>query len=154
MNSKIEPFDHSHSKKISSFIKKVFDSHVGPSYSQNGRSEFYKYIEPEAISERQLNNHIMLVKKEGNEIVGIVEMRNLNHISMLFIETDQQRMGYGHSLINEAIALCKANSLGIKEITVNSSPNATAAYEKFGFKIEADEKETNGIRYVPMKLSL
>jgi GNAT superfamily N-acetyltransferase len=139
---------------VSSLIREGFFEFISPLYSEEGREEFLKYIDPGAIRERNRNNHVLYVAddRRQNRIAGIIEIRNFNHISLLFVEKQYQRRGVGRSLLNRAKELCSAQS--VHEITVNASTNAVLAYEAFGFRISGEEKETNGIRYVPMTLIL
>jgi predicted GNAT family N-acyltransferase len=46
------------------------------------------------------------------------------------------------------------NNPDTQKITVNSSPNATKAYEKMGFTVDDEEQCVNGIKFVPMSLDL
>jgi hypothetical protein len=39
-------------------------------------------------------------------------------------------------------------------MTVHASPNAVAAYERFGFRATAPQQERDGITFVPMTLGL
>lgn len=138
--------------EISQFIEKVFAEHIDPFYSEQGRLEFRKYIDPSAIGSRSSPNHFRLVAEsadENREIIGIVEIREYRHVCLLFVDSKYQRRGVGKRLLREAFTECKKK--GSREITVNSSPNAVPAYQRFGFEQVDKEKEMNGIRFVPMK---
>ncbi len=43
---------------------------------------------------------------------------------------------------------------GVRELTVNASPNAVLAYERLGFTPAGPEQTVNGIRFIPMALAL
>jgi predicted GNAT family N-acyltransferase len=73
---------------------------------------------------------------------------------LFFVESSYQKQGIGRALFNEALDRIQTNNPTCLEISVNSSPNAVMTYEKLGFQKTADEKETNGIKYVPMKMEL
>lgn len=84
---------------------------------------------------------------EAENLVGIVGTKNQGeHISMFFIDPKFHRKGIGRKLFDFAYA----NQV-VKEITVNSSSYAVLFYENLGFSKMADEQETNGLRYIPMK---
>jgi len=87
-------------------------------------------------------------------VIGAIEVREFKHISMLFVDDQYQRKGIGGNLIREAISICQENSPELDQITVNSSPNAVQAYEKFGFLWSGSEQEISGIRFVPMVFKL
>jgi hypothetical protein len=57
-------------------------------------------------------------------------------------------------LLCEAIKVCRDKKPDIQKITVNSSPNAYAAYQKLGFKGESAVKTVNGIRFIPLELAI
>ncbi|MCD7851632.1 MAG: GNAT family N-acetyltransferase [Parabacteroides sp.] len=56
------------------------------------------------------------------------------------------RKGIGQKLFNLAI-----QDRPVSEMTVNSSSYAIEVYKRFGFKPIAEEQETNGLRYTPMR---
>lgn len=138
-------------KEISAFIEKIFDEFIAPEYTQEGVNEFKKYIDPEKIKERLAKNHFMLFALDKDEkLVGLIEMRNFNHLSNLFIRNDMQRKGIGKQLFSGAINKCLKENPELKEITVASSPNSIKAYESMGFVPTEGEKIINGLRFVPM----
>lgn len=137
-------------KAISAFIKEVFDEFVGPDYAAEGKEEFYKYISTESIKNRSAKNHFMLFALDKHkQLIGLLEMRNKDHISLLFVRKDMQRKGIGRKLLSAAIEKVKP-----KEISVNSGPNSIKAYEKMGFRKCSEEKTVNGIRFTPMSLDV
>ena len=66
---------------------------------------------------------------------------------MLFVLPAHQRAGVGRALLD---ILRRENP--DSEFTVNSSPNAVSAYQRFGFEATGPETATSGIRFVPMRL--
>ncbi len=139
-------------QEVSSVIQEVFSEFISPLYSEQGRREFLQYIEPESIRARAESNYIVYVAEDvtQNKIIGMIEIKNFSQISLLFVERSYQYKGIGRSLLNKAKELCRGRS--VHKITVNSSPNAVRAYQAYGFKVLGEEKEINGIRYVPMNL--
>ncbi len=154
MKITIAPIQPSDFKTIIPFIRLVFDDAVAPTYSTEGNQEFYKYIELDAITDRYSGNHWMLQAKQDNNLVGVIEIRDNHHLSMLFVDTKKQRQGIGKKLLNAAILKIKDAVPNQKSLTVHSSPNSTTAYERFGFKQIADEKTVSGIRFISMEKSL
>jgi len=139
---------------ISALIVDVFTEFIMPLYSREGTEEFLRYVQEEKISERSQHNHFILVAQIGSHVIGAIEVREFKHISMLFVDDQYQRKGIGGNLIREAISICQENSPELDQITVNSSPNAVQAYEKFGFLWSGSEQEISGIRFVPMVFKL
>lgn len=139
-------------KTITPLIREAFDTHISANYSAQGVIEFYRYIDIAAIRKRIQEDHEIFIALSGQEITGIMELRNLNHISLLFVKNENKGAGIGKLLLQHAVAKCK--SAGIRDITVNSSPNSVGFYSAQGFVPEGEEEEDRGIRSVSMKLVL
>lgn len=151
--NKISKIATGEEQQVLDLVRQVFDSNVAPSYSKQGNEEFYKYLRIDDFLRRIQSNHQVFVAKDRKDrIVGVVEIRDCFHISLLFVRDDLQRSGIGRALVKQAIAVARAS--GTVSMTVNSSPNAVASYESFGFRVVADEQIVNGIRFIPMTLTL
>ena len=137
---------------VSRFISAVFNQYVAPGFSQEGTDEFMKYIQPGAIESQLREDHFGFAAALGAELVGAIEVRGNSHIVFFFVEGSLQGKGIGKTLLRQALGLCKRDQADLSEITVNASPNATAAYEAFGFEPTGAEQLKNGIRFVPMAL--
>jgi len=135
-------------------VSKIFDEFVAPLYSQEGVSEFMKYLRVAELTERLKAGNFVLLAKSGSDIIGVVEVRENSHIALLFVEGSHQKIGTGKELLKRAIETCKTRNPDTHRITVNSSPNAVTAYQNMGFNATKQEQVVNGIRFVPMELSL
>ncbi|MCL5108645.1 MAG: GNAT family N-acetyltransferase [Chloroflexi bacterium] len=96
----------------------------------------------------------MLLAEARDQVVGAVEVRENRHISLLFVEGRLQRRGIARSLLKAAVGICLMAAPGVRELTVNASPNAVLAYERLGFTPAGPEQTVNGIRFIPMALAL
>ncbi len=132
----------------------VFNEFVAPHYSQEGVSEFLRYIDPDLMSMRVKSDHFVLLAEMDDRLVGIIEVRDFNHISLLFVSRGAQRKGIAKRLLNEALQICSRNIPNLSHVSVHSSPNSIEAYEHLGFRSEGSEKLEHGIRYVPMILQV
>ena len=135
-------------------VSKVFDEFVAPLYSQEGVSEFMKYLRADELTERLKAGNFVLLAKSGSDIIGVVEVRENSHIALLFVEGSHQKNGTGKGLLKMAIETCKTGNPDTRRITVNSSPNAVTTYQNMGFNATKQEQVVNGIRFIPMELSL
>lgn len=140
--------------KVSEFVAAVFDEFVAPGFSQDGIDEFMKYITPDAIETQLKENHFAFIATLDTEILGVIEVRDNNHIALFFVDGRFQRKGIGKKLLQKALALCGTNDFKFSKITVNASPNSIVAYKTLGFKPTDVEQCINGIRFVPMALRL
>lgn len=137
-------------EQVCEMVLDIFDKDVAPCFSGDGIAEFRKYANPEALAERAEDGHVILVAEMDYEPVGMIEIRQEEHICFFFVGKQHQGKGIGTGLLKEAIIL----SNGPKFMTVNASPNSVRIYEQLGFEATDEEQETNGIRYTPMRLSL
>ncbi|MDD4096221.1 MAG: GNAT family N-acetyltransferase [Oscillospiraceae bacterium] len=127
----------------------VFTRFEAPEYTQEGIDVFRDFIDPDTMK-RMADAGVLTFwgAFEGERIVGVIAIRGLSHISLLFVDSDHQRKGVARALFEEACKL--ASSEDVREITVNSSPYALGFYRKLGFSPLSPEQEKQGIRYTPM----
>lgn len=123
-------------------------------YSDYGRRSFLSYASLVCFTFRQLGNHLSFGAHENGELIGIVEVRDARHISMLFVEPGKTRHGVATALFREALRYIRISNRDIEEITVNSSPYARPFYEKMGFRQSAPFVDEGGFVYTPMSLRL
>ncbi|AHF06017.1 acetyltransferase [Desulfitobacterium metallireducens DSM 15288] len=79
-------------------------------------------------------------------MIGMIEVRNQNHIALLFVDDRYHKKGIAKKLISLAIERAQ-----VTEIDVNSSPYAVNIYARIGFQQVDHEQERDGIRFIPMK---
>ncbi len=139
-------------EKVCSLVEKVFNEFVAPDYDQEGVEEFFKYADPAALAGRAGGEQLVVVAEQGPELVGIIEMRNCDHIAMLFVS--QRGRGIARELISRAVGECRKRKPDIKKITVNSSPFAEPVYSRMGFRATGSIQKKNGIIFIPMACDL
>lgn len=137
---------------IYQLVSKVFDEFVAPNYFTEGNQEFYKYLDTDAIRDRLYNNHFIILCKDNEQVAGIIEMRNFDHVSMLFVDKAYQGRGIAKQLLKKALDIACEQNPQLEEVSVNASPNAVSIYEKLGFSKTTEEQEVHGIRFTPMTL--
>jgi GNAT superfamily N-acetyltransferase len=140
--------------QYSDLINNVFDEFVGKDYSENGNIEFKKFIEVDNILERfnsGLYQYFVARKKE--EIIGILEVKNENHISLYFVKKEYHKQGIGKTLFEIYKKTLIENS-NVKIISVNSSIYAEKIYSKLGFNKTNEIQEKNGIILIPMEYKI
>ena len=147
---KIEPGEE---QQVFLLIKRVFDEFVAPLYETEGVEEFLGYVDPDRMALRLSGNHFGLLAEKGRNLLGVIEIRDFNHVSLLFVPGNVQRQGIAKQLLEKALEICQSK-LDLSEVSVNSSPNAVKAYQKLGFKVKGLEQLENGIRFVPMTLRI
>jgi GNAT superfamily N-acetyltransferase len=148
----IRPLRPGEEAAVIALVERVFDETVAPHYSDAGVREFYTYAATEPLAERSLSNHFVLVAERGDTLVGMIEIRNAEHVAMLFVEP--RGHGIGGRLLQAALARCESLRPDLSRITVHSSPNAVPAYERLGFRATNQERELKGVRFVSMALEI
>ena len=139
--------------RVSEFISMVFHGHVASGLSQEGIDEFMKYIRPDEIKRQLKENHVAFIAIHDGSILGVIEVRNNNHVALFFVDGGFQRRGIGKKLLQKALELCRGSDPEFSALTVNASLNSTMAYETLGFEATDVEQCKNGIRFVPMVLN-
>jgi GNAT superfamily N-acetyltransferase len=135
---------------VCQFVLRVFNRFVAPLYSQTGVQAFARYATGAAMAVRVQDDHTVFVAEEDEHLVGMIEMRNYHHVSLLFVAAGAQRRGIGRRLLQAAIEAGRGLGVESDWITVHASPNAVAAYRSMGFPEVGPQTVEHGIHYVPM----
>ena len=141
-------------EEVSDLIIECFNEFVASGYSEDGRIEFLKYATPEFTRYRLTKNHFILLALDEKIIVGVVEVRNNEHISLFFIRKEYQNRGIDKKLHKLAMGKCKKLKPDVSVINAHSSPYAFPIYEKFGFVKASNEQDVNGMRFTPMTFKI
>lgn len=83
-------------------------------------------------------------------MVGVVSMRSINHVSLLFVDGAYHKRGIGTKLLYSLVELVLADGRR-KSLTVNAAPYATEFYHKTGFCDTDKMQKKEGISYTPME---
>ena len=83
------------------------------------------------------------------KIVGLISLREGNHISLLFVDEKYHKQGIGRALLNYAARYLYEEKERIF-CTVNAAPYAVEFYKKIGFHAVKPEESKDGIRFTPM----
>ena len=142
-------------EEVSLLIRELFDEFIGFDYRQKGKDTFLDYIDPENIKNRfDKENHQFIIAKDENKIIGIIEVRDFNHISLLFVDKSYHQQGIAKTLFQKVIAICLKHNPKLAEIEVNSSLYAAEIYKKLGFEKTDNRQEKDGIIYIPMRYKI
>ena len=134
-----------------SLIWRVFLRCNASDYEQEGIESFLNFI-----SDEHLKQFCALGEFEcygaylGNRLAGVCLMRQIGHISLLFVDTDYHRCGIGSDLVSYVRDV--ARDKGRVRLTVNATPFGIDFYHKTGFRDTDSWIEKEGIRYIPMEL--
>lgn len=121
----------------------VFIECGSANFDANGLQTFKSFIHNEEL----MSELTIFGAFDNDALIGIIGTKNAgSHISLFFIHPKFHRMSVGRQLFDFAYV----NRLKT-QITVNSSSYAVKFYKSLGFSKIADEQETNGLRYTPMR---
>ncbi|MCL1941569.1 MAG: EFR1 family ferrodoxin [Synergistaceae bacterium] len=129
----------------------------GSGFTIQGKATFSGYASPKAISSRQNLGHEVILAEADSKIAGMMEIRNGNHISMLFVLPEYVGNGIGTKLLSHAAARIKqtrSKAKPVKQITVYASDESLTFYLKRNFRVSALRQERDGISYTTMAFRL
>lgn len=121
---------------------RVFQEWVAPEYSPEGVAAFRHSLDDPQRT-RRLNFYGAF---DGETLVGVLCMREPQHIADFFVETAYHRRGIGRKLF-EAMR----QDYDRPVFTVHSSPYAVELYRRLGFVPTDSQRLTDGLRYTPMR---
>lgn len=123
-------------------VWKVFCEAEGSIFTQEGVLAYKEILD----KTRELNNITFYGALENDLVVGVLGMRENNHIGYFYISSSHQRQGIGKKLFK----LMKGD-YERKVFTVNAMPTGVNAYSALGFEQTGDLINTNGVISTPMK---
>lgn len=129
-------------------------------YWNYGKQQIEEWKEELTISEDYIeeNEIFQLVNYEDQKtLFGFYAYNNLDDknvkLNFLFLEPQFIGKGHGQKLLSDCIERVK--TLGYHSITLDADPNATAFYQRNGFKVVGKLQSSIKDRFLPiMKLSL
>ena len=94
--------------ELSNLVHTVFKEFVAPDYSTAGNEFFYSFIQAENFISRFITKgDLILIAKSTDKMVGMIEIRDLNQISLLFVDEQFHGRGIAKMLFNESVNRCK-----------------------------------------------
>lgn len=123
-------------------------------YSREGVRNFKDFISGRELYRSFVKGtYQMMVALDKKKIIGMISVRNENHISLLFVDEQYHKRGIGKQMIS---AMCNylKEEMGKSFLTVRAAPYAIEFYHKLGFCDTSFEQEVAGIRSTPMKMML
>ena len=123
---------------------KTFLKFEAKDYGLEGVNSFRNFISDPLLRRMfLLGTYHMYVATYNEKIVGMVSLRDKNHISLLFVDEAYHKKGIGRKLV-ETIG-------NFSNITVNAAPYGLAFYKKIGFFSTSPLIINDGIKYISMK---
>ena len=132
---------------------KTFLQFEAQDYKPEGIESFRDFISDQWLKKMFLKGeYLMMLALDGEQIIGLITLRNGCHISLLFVDGNYHRQGGGSALVG-AVESYLAEETDIRYLTVNAAPYGVGFYHKIGFWDLAEQQEKEGILYTPMKMN-
>lgn len=135
---------------ISELVCSLARQFIGPSLRPGGLERLLEGMSTASTSQRIADGWLHLVPYDRDELCAVVVVKPPQHLYHLFVRSDLQRSGLGSQLFHAADARVLGLT-GVHLATVNSSLNAVPVYERFGFVIDGDVADVDGVRFQPMR---
>lgn len=144
---------------IAALIDRLFDEFVAADFAPEGISAFKSFISEAALEQRFIDSRpIAWAAFVGGRIAGYIELRGLDHISLLFVDRAYHRQGIAKALWSQALSQAMNRAIdqdpALAEFTVNASPFAVPVYMKLGFDVCEEVQFKDGFCFVPMRKQL
>lgn len=137
---------------VFSLVTRVFDEFVRKDFTDEGVEEFMKSARDLVYHRRE--DHRIFVAHQGKRVIGMIEIREHCHVCLFFVDKAFHHQGIGRRLLDRAVAECRLHRPHCGFLEVNSSIYAVGIYASFGFVATHPEQQINGIRFIPMVMSL
>ena len=138
-------------ESISKLVCKLSAKYIAQAFTADGAEHLLASMNPDAISKYIRSGFKYHVAEMEKRIVGVVGIRDNNHLYHLFVAEKYQRRGIARKLWQVAMETCLSNG-NPGEFTVNSSEYAVGVYEQWGFVAQSGPVEKEGVVFIPMRL--
>jgi len=140
--------------EVFDLLQRTFHEFVAPDFSQEGIDAFFHEVNLATIRKHLQEGHFIMLAVVANKIVGMLDIRDNDHITFFFVDKLHHRKGIGRELLDMGTRHCQSAHPTASAIDVHASPYSVPIYEKLGFQRSGQEAEVKGIWYVPMKMDL
>lgn len=136
---------------IVNLLHELAEEFITSEFDANARRAFLEKNNQSAIEKFVSDGFRYHVAETSEGPIGFVGVRDNKHLYHLFVARPFHRQGLGRRLWEAAMSECRAAG-NTGNFTVNSSNNAVAVYEHFGFVRSAPMQNNNGVFFNPMTL--
>ena len=137
----IKSLDSSYIDECLDLVWQVFSEFETPVFPPEGSVEYKRIIE-ETREKRNIKFYGAL---DEGKVVGVLGMRENNHIGYFYVNSSYHKKGIGKALFERM-----KTDYEIKEFTVNAAPYGVPVYTRLGFVPTDREQNVNGVIFTPM----
>jgi predicted GNAT family N-acyltransferase len=84
----------------------------------------------------------------------MIEIRDNKYISLLFVDKEYQGKGIAKKLFEKSLKEIIRRDPKLNKFYVHASPYSIPIYKKMGFIETDDMQEENGMKYLPMEMTI
>lgn len=149
---------------ISSLILNTAATQLRQEFSDDGWELFQRLLSKKTqqslIDNKKFYYFLAVAATESTadeHIVGILAIKDKNHLFHFFVQPQWQGKGIGRYLWQAFLQVFHTDKYSRKpfhEITVNSSDFGLPFYQKLGFVMKTTQQQKNGVCYTPMIYSI
>lgn len=133
---------------------RTFLAYNAEDYTPEGVESFKNFLENSILYRMFcVGSYEVFLAVEDDKILGMISVRNVNHISLMFVEKEYVGLGIGRKMMFYVADYIR-NEVGGSSITVDAAPYALGFYRKMGFYMTDSQRCDSGITYTPMQLNL
>ena len=101
--------------------------------TEEGAAYFRRFLFSEELEQAFCEGRYQLmVALDGTRVIGVGSLRNVNHLSLLFVEEAYHLQGVGSAILEVLCAYLRDEG-GEHRLTLTASPYAREFYRKLGF---------------------
>lgn len=138
----IKSLDNSYIDVCLDLVWQVFSEFETPVFPPEGSVEYKRVIE----ETRRKKNIKFYGALDNGVVIGVLGMRENNHIGYFYVNSAYHKRGIGKSLFERM-----KEDYEKKEFTVNAAPYGVPIYTRLGFMATDTQKNVNGVIYTPMR---
>lgn len=133
---------------------KTFLKFESEDYTPQGVKSFQDFITDSTLYRMFITgSYELFLALYGRRIAGMLSLRNVSHVSLLFVDEAFHKKGIGRMLVEYVCRYLKEEA-GRDALTVNASPYGLGFYERVGFISQGPAVSQSGIIYTPMELKI
>lgn len=136
--------------EFSDLVIRMMNEFVAHDYLEEGVWEFLRCLQPDQNMSHSRIKHFVLVAEMDDQIIGTIEIREYNHISLFCVEKQYRQRGVGRKLLQRALSFCVKHKPDLSELTVNALPSSVPIYKRLGFHSEKPGAMEGNLPHTPM----
>jgi len=151
---KIRTAHEEDAKAISALVIDAAEAHIRDEFTEEGWELLLRLYSEDCQKKLiKSNEYRYFLAEEKEALVGVLSIKNRNHIFQFFVSTKQHKTGVGTQLWHHYLNATEGGVFDeqpIGKISVKASNYGTPFYLKLGFHISGQRQLKNGVYYTPL----